>query len=64
MVTLRVEDLFHGMNTQTYSEMNGLSMNKKVERDSRIVMLTLTWVFNKLKSDYKGVGAAKDELYR
>lgn len=64
VVTLRVEDLFHGMNTQIYSEMNGLSMNKKVERDSRIVMLTLTWVFNKLKSSYKGVGAAKDELYR
>ncbi|WP_455636661.1 TonB-dependent receptor [Parabacteroides sp.] len=64
VLTLRAEDLFHGMNTQTYSAMNGLSMDKKVERDSRIVMLTLTWMFNKLKSGYKGVGAAKEELYR
>lgn len=64
LLTLRAEDLFHGMNTHTYSVMNGLSMDKAVERDSRIVMLTLTWTFNKLKSRYKGVGAAKDELYR
>lgn len=64
MLSLRASDLFRWMDTHTYGEMNGLTKDRYMKRDSRSVMLTLTWKFNSSKSSYKGVGAAKEEMNR
>lgn len=64
VLTLRAEDLFRWMNSRSYGERNGLFFDKYTKRDSRIASLTLTWKFNSQKSNYKGVGAARDEMNR
>ena len=63
-VALSANDLLHTRNQNWWMSVKDVNLYKESDADTRRVMLTVSYVFNPKKSNYKGEGAAKEEMKR